>query len=151
DEGDEICADHQEIREQNIDFEAFGRSLVRRPPAVEDRNLAELVREIDVPVYLTGAWQDEQTGPQFADMLTNFDEAPITRFSLFNGRHPDGYTPHLLGRWYEFLSFYVDREVPKLPDYVRDLAPDVFGDEFGVEGLSFEDDRYPDLGPDDYD
>lgn len=149
--GDETCAANQELREQNIDFEAFGRSLVNRPPVADERDLTELVRDIEVPVYLTGAWQDEQTGPQFADLLGNFDSAPLTRFTMFNGRHPDGYTPHLLGRWYEFLSFHVDGEVPKLPDTLRDLAPIAFGEFFGVDGLSFEEDRFPRFDADDFD
>ena len=29
--------------------------------------------EIDVPVFLASAWQDEQTGPSFADLLDRFD------------------------------------------------------------------------------
>src|SRR5699024_50433 len=37
-EDDETCAANQELREQNIDFEEFGRSLVNRPPAVDDRD-----------------------------------------------------------------------------------------------------------------
>src|SRR5699024_5114831 len=150
-EDDETCAANQELREQNIDFEEFGRSLVNRPPAVDDRDLTELVRDIEVPVYLSGAWQDEQSGPQFSDMLTNFESAPLTRFTMFNGRHPDGYTPHLLGRWYEFLSFHVDEEVPDLPDSLRALAPTAFGDFFGVEGLTFEDDRFADFDSDEFD
>jgi len=149
--GDETCAAHQELREQNIDFEAFGRSLVHRPALADERDLSKLVREIDVPVFLTGAWQDEQTGPQFGDMLANFDQAPVTKFTMFNGRHPDGYTPRILSRWYEFLSFYVRREVPKLGPGLRALAPAAFEDFFHMPGLEFEPDRFGEFGPDDYD
>src|SRR5690606_20629087 len=105
--GDDVCESHIELREQNMDFEAFGRSLVNRPVHADARDLSKLIDQIEVPVYLTGAWQDEQTGPQFADMLGNFDNAPVTRFTMFNGRHPDGYTPELLSRWHEFLELYV--------------------------------------------
>ncbi|HEX2575326.1 MAG TPA: CocE/NonD family hydrolase, partial [Aquihabitans sp.] len=149
--GDETCAQHLDLREQNIDFEAFGRSLVRRPALADGRDLSRLVSEIDVPVYLTGAWQDEQTGPQFGDLLGRFDQAPVTRFTMFNGRHPDGYTPMVLTRWYEFLELYVDEEVPRLDPGIRAAAPAVFAQEFGVEDLSFEPDRFADFGDDEYD
>ena len=150
DEGDETCASHLELREQNIDFEAFGKSLVRRPALADGRDLSKLVSKIDVPVYLTGAWQDEQTGPQFADMLGNFDNAPVTRFTMFNGRHPDGYTPLVLTRWYEFLEFYVDGELPRIAPGLRAAAPAVFADEFGVEDLGFEPDRFTDFTDDQF-
>jgi predicted acyl esterase len=148
--GDQTCRDHQQLREQNIDFEAFGRSLVHRPAQDDARDLSRLVRRIKVPVYLSGAWQDEQTGPQFGDMLGNFDQAPVTKFSLFNGRHPDGYTPLMLSRWYEFLELYVDHKVPRLSQGVRDAAPEVFASNFGVSGLTFEPDRFTKYRDDQY-
>lgn len=148
--GDETCEAHQELREQNIDFEAFGRSLERRPELADQRDLARLVSRIDVPVFLTGAWQDEQTGPQFGDMLGNFKNAPVHKFTLFNGRHPDGYTPEVLSRWYEFLEFYVDGVVPDLDEGLRAAAPAFFEDAFGVSGLAFEPDRFTQFAPDRY-
>ena len=152
DQGDETCAANQETREQNIDFESFGRSLVRRPVASNGRDLSRLVADIEVPVYLTGAWQDEQTGPQFADMLGNFKDAPVTKFTMFNGRHPDGYTPLVLTRWYEFLEFYVHRKIPRLADGIRAGAPAVLKANFGdVDGLEFEPDRFADFDDDQYD
>ncbi|MEO6988030.1 MAG: CocE/NonD family hydrolase [Aquihabitans sp.] len=150
-DGDDICASHIDLREQNLDFEYFGRSLERRPELADERDLSLLVKNIDVPVYLTGAWQDEQTGPQFADMLGNFDNAPVTRFTMFNGRHPDGYLPLNLSRWYEFLEFYVDGEMPRLSDGIRAAAPSVFEDEFGMPGLSFEPDRFTEFTDDQFD
>ncbi len=140
-EGDEHCADNVELRSQNPDFEAFARALEFRPRDADNRRLALLVSDIDVPVYLTGAWQDEQTGAKFATMLDRFDQAPVRRFTLFNGHHPDGYTPLVLTRWYEFLSFYVARRTPDLSDLVQAAAPAVFEQEFGVR-LGFEEDRF---------
>lgn len=150
DGGDEVCESHLEIREQNIDFEAFGRSLEQRPALADGRDLSELVEAIDVPVFLTGAWQDEQTGPQFADMLGDFDNAPVTRFTLFNGRHPDGYTPLLLSRWWEFLELYVAGEVPRIAEPLRGAAPALFESEFGAP-IGFEPDRFTDFTDDQYD
>ncbi|MBX3313025.1 MAG: CocE/NonD family hydrolase [Actinobacteria bacterium] len=151
DAGDTVCEGHQQIREQNVDFEAFGRSLVHRPAQADGRDLSKLVSNIEVPVYLSGAWQDEQTGPQFADMLGNFTNAPVTKFVLFNGRHPDGYTPFMLSRWHEFLELYVAHEVPDLDPTVRSLAPAVFEDFFGIPDLHFDDDRFGAFTADQYD
>jgi predicted acyl esterase len=150
-EGDETCAAHQELREQNIDFEAFGESLVRRPELADNRDLSKLVSRIEVPVFLSGAWQDEQTGPQFADMLGNFTSSVDANFTLFNGRHPDGYTPQVLSRWLEFLQFYVSEEVPFLDEGLRAASPVIFEQEFGTPGLIFAENRFTEFGPDRYD
>ena len=149
--GDKVCAANQKLREQNIDFESFGRALVHRPVQDDDRDLALLVKKIKVPVYLTGAWQDEQTGPQFGDMLGNFTQAPVKRFTMFNGRHPDGYTPLVLTRWYEFLEFFVDKKIPRLSAGIRAAAPTVLKENFGdVDGLNFEPDRFTRFKDDQY-
>jgi predicted acyl esterase len=140
--GDATCSANQTVRSQNIDFEAFGRSLEMRPPDADARKLSELVGKIDVPVYLTGAWQDEQTGSRFATMLDEFTQAPVRKFTMFNGRHPDGYTPLVLSRWAEFLQLYVAGEVPRVPALVRAFSPAIFEQEFKVPGLSFEPDRF---------
>ena len=149
-ETDEVCASHLPIRDQNVDFESFGRSLEHRSPLSDERDLSLLVSNIEVPVFLTGAWQDEQTGPQFADMLGNFTSTDVTRFTMFNGRHPDGYSLPLLTRWYEFLALFVAEEVPRIPEGIRDLAPDAVGGSFGTEGVGFEPDRFADYADDDY-
>ncbi|HYD46908.1 MAG TPA: CocE/NonD family hydrolase, partial [Terriglobales bacterium] len=147
-EGDATCIANQQIRTQNIPYEDFARSLERRPPDADARNLSLLVRQIEVPVFLAGAWQDEQTGPRFGLMLDDFTAVPPgkTRFNLYNGHHQDSLSPHTQNRWYEFLSFYVDRTVPRMNGLVRAFAPDVLRDIFGVPGMSFENDRFTSHG-----
>jgi predicted acyl esterase len=139
------CADNLLIRSQNLDFEEFGASLERRPLDADARNLSTLVQNIHVPVYQSGGWQDEQTGSQFGDLLDEYINAPVTKFRVYNGRHPDGYTPVNLSRWLEHLTFYVKREVPEIPPLVRAAAPALLGDFFGVQNLEFEPDRFADL------
>jgi predicted acyl esterase len=131
DGGDEQCEANVALRTQNPDFAAFGHSLVFRPPDADNRRLAILVQDIDVPVYLTGAWQDEQTGSKFATMLDRFttDQA---HFTVFNGHHPDGYTPLVLTRWYEFLEFYVARRTPDLLPIIEAGSPAVLEENFGI-------------------
>ena len=142
--GDTDCASNLEIRSQNIPFEAFARSLERRPLDADARNISTKVRDIQAPVFLTGAWQDEQTGSRFGLLLDDFDSVPAgaTKLTMFNGHHPDGFSPLVMTRWFEFLSFYVDQSVPKLNPVIRAAAPTVLEDTFGVPGLGFEPDRF---------
>jgi predicted acyl esterase len=142
--GDTTCADNLKLRTQNIPFEAFARSLVRRPVDADARNLSRLARHIEAPVYLTGAWQDEQTGARFSVLLDDLDSVPTgeKKFTMFNGHHPDGFTPLVLTRWFEFLSFYVDRTVPRVNGLVRAFGGPTLESEFGVPGLGFEPDRF---------
>lgn len=141
DAGDEVAAANQRIRSQNFDFERFGRAIEVFRPTLEARRVASFVDRIDVPVYLTGAWQDEQTGSRFALMLDRFTSSPHTRFTVFNGHHPDGYSPMVILRWFEFLSFHVARRIPKVNDMIRMFAPAQFVEFFGYEP-ELEPDRY---------
>lgn len=141
DAGDEIAAENQRIRSQNFDFERFGRAIETFRPTLEARRVASFVDRIEVPVYLTGAWQDEQTGSRFALMLDRFTSAPHKVFTLFNGHHPDGYSPMVIARWFEFLSFHVARRVPEVPALIRQFAPMQFAEVFGVT-QEIEEDRF---------
>lgn len=140
-EGDEIAAANQRVRSQNFDFEQFGRSIENFRPMLEARRASALIDRIEVPVYLTGAWQDEQTGSRFALMLGGFTASPHVRFNLFNGHHPDGYSPMVVTRWYEFLSFHVARRVPRVPELIRTFAPLQFAEVFGFS-TDLEADRF---------
>ena len=46
---------------------------------------ATFVDRIEVPVFLAGAWQDEQTGGHFPAMLPNFTSSPHVYVTLTNG------------------------------------------------------------------
>jgi predicted acyl esterase len=142
--GDHECEANQALRDQSVGFEGLVRALQFRPADADDRDLSKLVRMINRPVFLTGAWQDEQTGPRFATMLGNFTGPGKKRFNLFNGHHPDGYAAHNLSRWYEFLGLYVAERVPRLLDVVRAVLPSEMEKNFGVP-LQLDPDRFADL------
>ena len=65
------------------------------------------VGKINVPTFLAGAWQDEQTGPYFANLLDNFTGTDKVWFTVTNGAHTDSLDPAILDRWIEFLQIYV--------------------------------------------
>lgn len=147
DAGDAVAARNSQIRSQNFDFEQFGRASDSFQALQRSRDLAEQIARIEVPVYLTGAWQDEQTGSRFAHMLEGFDNSPEQRYILFNGHHPDGYSPMVIGRWFEFLSFHVARRVPVVNDMIRMFAPAQFAEVFGFSP-ELEADRFTHHGDD---
>jgi len=81
---------------------------------------------ISVPVFLAGAFQDEQTGPFFTTLLDRFTSAPARRFNVYNGVHPDGFAPQVLVEWYAFLELFVAHRKPVDNPLVRDLSPALF-------------------------
>jgi uncharacterized protein len=118
------------------------------PASAGARDLRLLVGDIEAPVFISGAFQDEQTGPQFTAMLDSFSSAPIVRVNLWNGRHPDGYGPANLMRWFEFLELYVAQRVPRLNPVVRALAPPVLAGQFHLRDIELEPDRFARFGDD---
>ena len=146
--GDAACAAHQPLRNQNPDFENLARSLTSYTAAAADRDLRRLVEDVEAPVFLTGAFQDEQTGPQFTTMLDDFDNAAALRVNLWNGRHPDGYAPVNTNDVFEFLELYVADRVPVMHPLLRAALPDVLADQFGLVDAEIEPDRFTRFGDD---
>ena len=87
--------------------------------------------EIDAAVFLTSAWQDEQTVRPSPTSSTGSIEAPVTRFTLYNGLHADGFAPQILSEWKAFLDLYVADTVPTIPPLLRSLAPVLSAEIFG--------------------
>jgi uncharacterized protein len=148
DAGDETCADNLDLRSQNPDFENLVRSLPTYNASLGERDLRLLVQDIEAPVFLTGAFQDEQTGPQFTAMADDFYRADSLFVSLWNGRHPDGFGPVNLLRWYEFLELYVAGRVPHLNPLLRAVLPGLLADQMGLDDFNLEPDRLASYGDD---
>ena len=143
--GDTTCADNLSLSNHSVDFESFLRAMDTRPEAADARDLNLLVSQIESPVFYGGSFQDEQTGAQFGTMLQSFDQSRMLKVMIGNGRHPDGYSPIHVFRWYEFLEFYVAERVPKMNPLVRSLGGTEFGNFFGMDGYQFPEDRFEDL------
>ncbi len=146
--GDTTCADNLELSAQSIDFESFFRALEMRPRDADDRDLTQLAAQIEAPVFLGGGFQDEQTGAQFGAMLDRFTRSPSSRFLLYNGRHPDGYTPDAVSRWFEFLEFHVAQRIPRLHPALRIAGAEEFASVWGFSSYAFEPDRFTAFGED---
>lgn len=131
DEGDTICADNQRMRGQNVDAVAKARSSTYYEPDLADPvNIAKFASEIEVPVFMTGSWQDEQTGPRFVNLWDKLTNAPVTKFFAMNGAHADGLGPETLVEWKLFLDFYVAGERQPIPGFLRTFGPTLLADTF---------------------
>lgn len=144
--GDEECADNQRLRGQNPDLpaqireEAFWRDGFAGPLTPR-----ELVERIDVPVFIAGAWQDEQTGARFATMLDEFTGSEHVYASLVNGLHTEAAAAGVFPRYAEFLDLYVAREVPDLAAR-RELNPVLVDGVLGADDVPDPDDRFAGMG-----
>jgi uncharacterized protein len=143
-EGDTICEAHQLLHSQKVDViqKAYDNPFYTDDVAAPV-DPSTFVHQIDVPVFLVGQTQDEQTGPHFPSLFSRFTNAPVTRFSMTNGVHPDGFSPQILAEWFNFLAFYVDREIPTVPEEFYLMVPvfmeDVFGAKLELPESRFED------------
>ncbi len=144
DGGDALCAENQLLHSQKLDViqKAYDNPYYTEAVA-KPLDPHRFVQDIDVPVFLVGQLQDEQTGPHFPILFDNFTAAPVRRFTMSNGVHPDGFSPQILAEWYNFLSFYVNREIPEVPDDFYFMVPvfmaDVFGTGIDLPPARFED------------
>lgn len=115
DSGDTECAANQKVRLQNPDLLAE----IRANPFYESElgeSLApdSFVDQIEVPVFIAGAWQDEQTGGRFPAMLDRFTGSPDVDVMLVNGVHTESLSPPILSRYAQFLQLYVAKRTPDL-------------------------------------
>jgi uncharacterized protein len=131
DGGDQTCADNQLVRLQNPDqSQAIAESAFYTPATGDALAPRTFVDQIDVPVFIAGAWQDEQTGGRFATMLDRFTSAPDVFITLMNGLHTESLSPGVLQRYVEFLQLYVAEQVPDVTAanlIASILVPSVFG------------------------
>ena len=105
DGGDNECAANQKLRLQNPDLLAEIRNTpYYSNPLGDSLAPTTFVNKIKVPVFIAGAWQDEQTGGHFPVMLANFTGSPHVYVTLMNGLHTESLSPPVLGRMVEFLA-----------------------------------------------
>ncbi|WP_243057115.1 CocE/NonD family hydrolase [Nocardioides sp. SR21] len=111
--GDTTCEENQAVRLQNPD----PLQLLEDNPFYGYRyydriNPTNFAGDINVPVFLAAAWQDEQTGGHSAEMLDDFTGSPHVYASLANGSHTEALSLGIFGRYADFLDLYVARRVP---------------------------------------
>jgi len=117
------CLANQALHDQSESLESLvGPQLVapgtgpgRDPSLFDRRSMAQWASHIDVPVFVSGALQDEQTGPQWPALLDALPRSTPVFATMVNGNHIDSTDPQTISRWLEFLDIYVADRVPTEP------------------------------------
>jgi predicted acyl esterase len=135
DNGATECATNQNVRLQNPDPVA----LIEDNPYYNKTYYRQIdpsrfVRKINVPVYLAGAWQDEQTGGHFPAFLHKFRHSPQFFATMSNGSHTEALSLGEFGRYSDFIDFYIGHRVP-VALYKQLAAPQLAAALTGVSGL----------------
>ncbi len=128
------CLANQALHDQSEDLSglvgpqmvANGASRGRDPGLFDRRSMLDWARHVTVPVFLSGALQDEQTGPQWPALIDAFPKTTPVFANMVNGDHIDSLDPQTITRWLEFLDIYVADKVPTKPNAVATLVLDEF-------------------------
>jgi hypothetical protein len=128
------CLANQALHEQSQDLAGLvGPQLVapgtgpgRAPSLFDRRSMVDWARHVTVPVFVSGALQDEQTGPQWPALINAIPRTTPEFANMVNGDHIDSLDPQTISRWLEFLDLYVGDTVPTQPSGLDPLVLDKF-------------------------
>ncbi len=120
--GDTTCLGNQQFHGQAQDVQGILSNNLNRVPSLYDpRSPVKWASHIKVPVFVVGALQDEQTGPQWPTLITALKSDPTVYATLQNGTHGDSLDPDVSNRWIAFNDLYVAKAVPKAPGLIASL------------------------------
>ena len=140
DDGDETCSANQDQRSQNLDLVVSANNHPTNEREIYDPiSPVEFAEDIEVPVFMSGSWQDEQVGGYVHSLIDGLEGNDDVWITMVNGAHGDGFTPQISQRWTEFLELFVAKRVPEMPPIARALIPGTIEGVFGGP-LSFEPD-----------
>ena len=123
-QGDATCLSNQELHGQAQDLASLLKQASHRDPGLYDQRApATWAAKTKVPVFLSGAFQDEQTGGQWPAIMSALTGDPRVWATMINGTHTDSLGPGTISRWLEFLDIYVAQQVPKQSALLDTLAP----------------------------
>jgi hypothetical protein len=128
------CLANQALHDQAESLESLvgpqqvapGTGQGREASLFDRRAMIDWASHIKVPVFLSGALQDEQTGPQWPALINAIPKTTPLFVNMVNGDHIDSTDPQTISRWLEFLDIYVAREVPTEPSALGALVLDEF-------------------------
>ena len=153
--GDTTCADNMLLRGQNVNLvqqtyahpnpspQLDAEFTYDFPHGSDSLAPAEFVKDIKAHVLIAGAWQDEQTGGHWPNMLTRFAPDTFVRAVGQNGVHTESLDPTVLLATSEFLDLYVGHKAPAVSGFIRAFAPALWSAITGIGGLSIPADRFP--------
>jgi predicted acyl esterase len=127
------CLANQALHEQSEDLSSLvGPQMVapgtgpgRDASLFTPRSMTDWAPKITVPVFISGALEDDQTGPQWPALLDALPSSGVYA-NMVNGGHIDSADPQVMSRWLEFLDIYVADKVPTDPGLFGDVVLDEF-------------------------
>ncbi len=143
--GDTKCLENQKLRLQTLDvFDLIETNPNRTPLIFNQRSPGNWMKRIEVPVFLTGQYQDEQTGGNFPHALKNMNSNDDVWITMQNGVHNDSISPATITEWVEFMDIFIAERVPEVPVlFVGPSSP--FGALLGGTADPIEQSDYVDL------
>ena len=130
---DPRCAANQKLRLQTRNFErTIKKNPYRTPWLFEKRAPGWWMNRIEVPTFLVGAFQDEQTGGHFPDSLDRLKKNPNVWITLQNGVHGDALGPSTFTRWVEFMDLFVADRAPAVAPLVTILSGQLYNGLFSA-------------------
>ncbi len=126
-EGDQQCLANQALHLQTQNINALLQQASHRVASLYDqRSPSTWAKRADVPVFLSGAFQDEQTGGQWPAIVGDLAHDPQVWVTIVNGTHVDSLGPGTISRWIEFLDLFVADQVPSSPPILPTLATQLY-------------------------
>jgi len=132
DTGDTTCLSNQALHpEAEALAKLVGPGLARTPSLFDQRSPTDWAAHINVPVFMAGALEDEQVGPQWPALITALGHDQNVYVTMMNGTHIDSLGPDTISRWLEFLDIYVAGQVPTASPLLDPLASEVYSQATG--------------------
>ena len=121
------CLANQVLHGQTQNLNALLQQASHYVPSLYvQRSPSTWAKRVDVPVFVSGAFQDEQTGGQWPAILSDLSGDPHVWATIVNGTHVDSLGPGTIVRWLEFLDIFVADQVPKQQPLLSTLAPALY-------------------------
>jgi predicted acyl esterase len=132
-DGDRTCLANQRLHDQTLNVEKILATNPYRTPSIYDvRSPTTWARSVDVPVFLAGALQDEQVGPQWPSIIPALSHDKDVFVTMVNGTHIDSLGPASITRWVEFLDLFVADKLPSIPSYLSGLSSLLYSESAGA-------------------
>ncbi len=130
--GDKTCLSNQVLHPEAATLESIiNPDLARTPSLFDQRSPVVWASHIHVPVFLAGALEDEQVGPQWPALIDALQGDKNVYVTMMNGTHIDSLGPETITRWLEFLDIFVANRVPSPSPVLDGLAPLVYANATG--------------------
>jgi len=139
------CIDNQKMRLQTRDFnQEIENNPYRTDALFEKRSPGAWVKNIDVPIFWVGAFQDEQTGGHWPEAVRHLPkDNPDVYVTMQNGVHVDSLGPSTITRWNEFMNLFIGSgRIPKLSGLVMGMSSTLYNEIASAGALPIQQTRF---------